>query len=272
LEVDVRQVATVEELAWCHHVATKIWGASAPCSIAQMRIHALFGGVCLLAYHNSQVVGFTFSFPALYREKHVLWSHETGILPGFTDQGIGFLLKVEQRKVALSMGYREIVWTFDPLVARNAKFNLQKLNANIEEYLPNLYGSDQTDKVNRGMETDRFIVRWNITDELAPRSTLNLVENDCSWALRMLTKGIGLSQSYRFLSEVNLHDSPEVCTEIPWDFSELVVAHPTLARDWRQEFREVATKLISKSYRVSDIIINKTARQAAYVWVREAFA
>ena len=56
----------------------------------------------------------------------VLHSHITGVAPG-QHRGIGFPLKVHQQAWALACGVPEVVWTFDPLVARNAWFNLAKL-------------------------------------------------------------------------------------------------------------------------------------------------
>ena len=34
-----------------------------------------------------------------------------------------------------------MTWTFDPLVSRNARFNLTKLGAHAVEYLPDFYGA-----------------------------------------------------------------------------------------------------------------------------------
>ena len=68
---------------------------------------------------------------------------------------VGFALKVHQRAWALARGVPAIVWTFDPLVARNAWFNLAKLAALPAAYLEDFYGP-MTDAINAGMASDRL--------------------------------------------------------------------------------------------------------------------
>ncbi|WP_241682876.1 hypothetical protein [Actinomadura sp. J1-007] len=60
-------------------------------------------------------------------------------------------------------GLSRITWTFDPLVRRNAHFNLVKLGARPEEYLPSFYGAVE-DSINGGDETDRVLAVWPLND------------------------------------------------------------------------------------------------------------
>jgi predicted GNAT superfamily acetyltransferase len=55
------------------------------------------------------------------------------------------------------------VWTFDPLVRRNAWFNLSVLGARVDGYLVDFYGPID-DAVNAGDETDRLLVTWPVGD------------------------------------------------------------------------------------------------------------
>ena len=52
-------------------------------------------------------------------------------------------------------------WTYDPLLSRNAHFNLTKLGAIADRFLPNFYG-EMTDTLNRGERSDRLMVRWDV--------------------------------------------------------------------------------------------------------------
>ena len=54
-------------------------------------------------------------------------------------------------------------WTFDPLVRRNAYFNLHKLGARaVDQYLPDFYGR-MTDGINAGDTTsDRLYIQWDV--------------------------------------------------------------------------------------------------------------
>ena len=71
------------------------------------------------AFAGTRMVGASAGFfsappdPALH-------SHITGVAPGGQHRGIGFALKLHQRAWALARAVPVIVWTFDPLVARNA--------------------------------------------------------------------------------------------------------------------------------------------------------
>src|SRR6478752_4811786 len=90
-----------------------------------------------------------------------LHSHIAGVLPGLGGRHVGFALKLHQRAWAMLRGVGEIAWTFDPLVSRNAYFNLVKLAARPTEYLPNFYGA-MLDSINGDDDSDRLLVRWEL--------------------------------------------------------------------------------------------------------------
>jgi predicted GNAT superfamily acetyltransferase len=94
-------------------------------------------------------------------------SHITGVLPGHQSLGLGRVLKQHQRAWALARDVGHITWTFDPLVARNAHFNLRVLGTRVTEYLVNHYGP-MDDGVNRGDETDRIMVSWALAAPPVP--------------------------------------------------------------------------------------------------------
>lgn len=87
----------------------------------------------------------------------------TAVAPDVSDRGIGFALKQHQRAWALERGFTTVNWTFDPLVSRNARFNLTKLGAHCDEYLPDFYGP-MADQINAGA-SDRLAAVWPLTDQ-----------------------------------------------------------------------------------------------------------
>lgn len=107
------------------------------------------------------LVGF-FGEPA----EGVLHSHIAGVAPRARGRSIGFAMKVHQRAWALEHGITAITWTFDPLVRRNAYFNISKLGALPVEYLTDFYGA-MPDQVNAGGQTDRFLAYWQLTSARA---------------------------------------------------------------------------------------------------------
>ena len=86
-------------------------------------------------------------------------------LPDRRHRGVGYALKLAQRARCLDQGIPIVRWTFDPLMSRNAHFNLAKLGATADRFLPNFYG-EMTDTLNRGERSDRLVVRWDLEADL----------------------------------------------------------------------------------------------------------
>lgn len=97
---------------------------------------------------------------------HSMYSLIAGVRTGLADRGIGFALKLHQRAWALARGITEISWTFDPLVSRNARFNLVKLGATAADYSVDFYGL-MADAFNAGDESDRLTAHWQLDSPLA---------------------------------------------------------------------------------------------------------
>ena len=96
-----------------------------------------------------------------------LHSHAAGVLPEFAGKGIGEMIKRHQWHWAKENGFETITWTFDPLVRRNAHFNLVKLGARVLGYHQNFYG-ELDDGINAGEQSDRVLVRWDVAGVVAP--------------------------------------------------------------------------------------------------------
>ena len=82
-------------------------------------------------------------------------------IPTRRHRGVGYALKLAQRAQALDQGIHVARWTFDPLVARNAWFNMGKLGTVADEFRRGFYG-EMADEINRGDRTDRLFVRWDL--------------------------------------------------------------------------------------------------------------
>ena len=130
-------------------------------NLLQAMVHS--GAYLTGAFIGEKCVGAAFAFPATNGGLH-LHSHMTAVLDNYRDQGIGYALKIDQWQWAKKNNYKEITWTFDPLVARNAKLNLIKLGVDISAYYPNFYG-DMPDALNAGDESDRVMASWKVVGE-----------------------------------------------------------------------------------------------------------
>ena len=138
-------------------------------NLLQALVHS--GAYLSGAFIGEKCLGAAFAFPATTGRFH-LHSHMTAVIAEYRDQGVGYALKIDQWHWAKKNDYKEITWTFDPLVARNAKLNLIKLGVDISSYYPNFYG-DMPDVLNAGDESDRVMASWKVIgDQPVPRSLI----------------------------------------------------------------------------------------------------
>jgi predicted GNAT superfamily acetyltransferase len=159
-EVEIRQVVDPPDLAAAAAVINAVWEDPALSSPSLLRAYTFFGNPTFAALVDSQLVGVCVGFLAPSGGTH-LHSHITGVLPEFQHLGLGYRLKLAQRAWCRQHGIPEVTWTFDPMLARNAHFNLRKLGAVAEAILPEFYG-EMHDAVNHGDVTDRLEMHWHV--------------------------------------------------------------------------------------------------------------
>lgn len=118
---------------------------------------------------GDSIVGFAFGFLGWRGGLH-LHSHQVAVHPQARSHGIGYALKLAQRAACLDRGVSECRWTFDPLLAGNARFNFARLGARAVAFLPDCYGR-MGDAINGDDASDRFEVSWQL-DRPVPRSVV----------------------------------------------------------------------------------------------------
>lgn len=150
----LRALEALQTLVWGNDNGTVV-----PAHLLQLVADT--GGIVLGAFRGEQAVGFAFGLLAQHRGRLYHASHMLGVHPGFQETGIGAALKWRQRELALARGLGVMTWTFDPLEARNAHFNLHKLGAVGRTYLEDHYGK-MDDDLNRGLPSDRIRVEWQL--------------------------------------------------------------------------------------------------------------
>ena len=102
---------------------------------------------CIRARPNARRCGHR--LPRTGRRRHVPPLAHPRRVTAQRGANVGFALKQHQRAWALHHGLRKVTWTFDPLVRRNAFFNIQKLARRRADYLENFYGT-MNDDINGG--------------------------------------------------------------------------------------------------------------------------
>ena len=165
---DIRLLHTAEEMAAIVTVLQQIWGSITPIvSVELLKAVAHGGGYVAAAFDGGHVVGASFGFLARYDDDSALHSHVTGVLPGVQHSGVGRAMKNHQRSWAANREIPWITWTFDPLVRRNAWFNIEVLGCRVAEYLTDFYGP-MTDSINNNDASDRLLVAWPTGPTPAP--------------------------------------------------------------------------------------------------------
>ena len=174
-EIKIRPLLTIKDQSMGRAVFDHTWAMDAGTEITPNLLQAMVHSGAYLsgAFIGDECVGAAFAFPATTGGLH-LHSHMTAVLDKYRDRGVGNLLKIDQWHWAKKNNYKEITWTFDPLVRRNAKLNLLKLGADIASYHPNFYG-DMPDALNAGDESDRILASWKVIGD-KPVSRNEIVE------------------------------------------------------------------------------------------------
>lgn len=246
--VDIRTLDDLADLESIRRLYERIWrtGESNPPVTADLlKAMAKAGSYISGAFEDGELVGACFGFfsePA----RESLHSHIAGVLDRMQGRHVGFALKLHQRAWSMSRGVHEIAWTFDPLIRRNAHFNLTKLAATATEYLPDFYGA-MDDDINRSDPSDRLLVTWAL---------------DSPEVLRVCNRTETPTPRLRPADQVALQVSasggpllgpaagPTVLVGVPADIESLRDVDPACAAEWRLALREVLGGLLSLGARV----------------------
>lgn len=164
-QVSIQVCSTLDDARACVELQRTIWHDSeedlTPSAI--VIVAAKIGGQALLARDGNRPVGFAIAFPAFGDDNaRYLHSHIVGVLPEYQNRGLGRLLKLKQREMALAAGISQMEWTFDPLALRNAYFNVVLLGATMRRGYLNLYGTTHS-PLHSGMPTDRLVAEWHMS-------------------------------------------------------------------------------------------------------------
>ncbi|OZM76833.1 hypothetical protein CFP66_39570 [Pseudonocardia sp. MH-G8] len=176
----------------------------------------------------------------------VMHSHIAGVHAAARGRDVGFALKLDQRAHALENGGAQITWTFDPLVARNAHFNLRKLAGTADEYLVDHYGR-LSDGVNGTDDSDRLLLRWDLL--AAP------VRAACDEGVRRVP-AVPTPRA-RLIADGDRPvpcpaDDETVLVAVPADIEDLRRRDPAAARDWRLAVRDALGGLLADGARLVD--------------------
>lgn len=169
--IEIRTIDDADAMPSIVTVFQQVWGSVTPIvSVELLCAISHAGGYVAGVFDTGNIIGASFGFLARHAGDDALHSHVTGVLPGVQHSGIGRAIKNHQRAWAAERSIDWITWTFDPLVRRNAWFNIEVLGAHVAEYLVDFYGP-MSDSINAHDESDRLLVAWR-TDDRPSRPVL----------------------------------------------------------------------------------------------------
>lgn len=231
----------------CVELQRETWGRdfSACVPAPVLMVAQKVGGVTAGAFDaDGRLLGFVFGLTGYSGGRPFHWSHMLAVREDARDTGLGIKLKLYQRELLLQNGVDRARWTFDPLVAKNAHINLNRLGAVVVDHVENMYG-DSNSTLHAGLGTDRFVVEWRLADDEVARV---IAGHD--------TVG---------------KDAPSgsaVRIEIPADIYEVLEQAPHEAVQWRTRTRAAFRQYLAQGYRVSTFQRDSASGRCFYGLVR----
>ena len=247
--VVVRLVESRDELGEVSRLLDTIWGKRTESSVVPfelLRAFSVCGEYVAGAYDGAQLLGAAVAFFGL-RDGHLhLHSHIAGVAPAAQGRNIGYALKQHQRDFAIANGVSQISWTFDPLVRRNAYFNLTKLGAEAVCYLEDFYGA-MGDALNSDDDTDRLFVLWDTSGVAHANDTVDVDRLVAGGAVAVLSER---DDGSPVTSRPSVTAAPTLLVRVPTDVVAMRASRPDLAKQWRIALRGAIAPAMDDGYRI----------------------
>lgn len=230
----------------------RVWGPGGTLARNELRALMHAGDPVHVARDRTRagrpVVGFAVGFLGWSPVLHV-HSHQVAVLDGYRRRGIGYALKLAQRHTCLSRGLTDMRWTFDPLVRRNAAFNLGALGARAASFYVEFYGA-MDDAINGGDASDRLEAVWALARRLPSRPCTGMpsrVTPSDGDPVPLLIERDGWPQL------TGAAPCPGGLLAVPTDYETLRRLDPARSSAWRAASREVLQAAYGTGLRIGRV-------------------
>ncbi len=244
----IRDLVSHEDRVLCVALQEATWGRgfSERVPAAILQVGPKIGGVTAGAFDSTgRLVGFVFGLTGIRHGQLAHWSDMLAVVPELRGTNVGTRLKAWQRAKCEALGVRIIYWTFDPLVARNAHLNLNKLGARVDEFVENMYGVTDSSQMG-ALPTDRFVAAWDLDDALIARRLATRAADAPQLALAPLVAGGPAAPP-----PAAWPDERVVRVEVPRDFPALLEQDPRAAAAYRTHSHRAFTHYFALGYQIS---------------------
>lgn len=247
----IRELDTLAEYQECCEIQEETWGRgfSERVPAAILRVGQKIGGVTAGAFApNGRMLGFVFGLTGVRNGRLAHWSDMLAVREEARGQNIGEQLKHYQRERVLQLGIEVMFWTFDPLVARNAHLNINKLGAYVSEYVEDMYGSNTGSTLHGSIPTDRFVAAWELRQPFTPRREADVP--------------LGTDPAIPLLNPLDDHGLPvfrssnasTVRVQVPLDAATLAAQGADHPLRWRLAVRQAVVPLLRDGYALTRVV------------------
>ena len=244
----IRHFVSLEDYDACVALQDDTWGHGFSERVpgAILRVAQKIGGVAAGAFdHAGALVGFVFGMTGPRHGALVHWSDMLAVRPDARGTGLAEALKQFQRDAAQQVGAQLMLWTADPLVARNAHFNINHLGAVPAEYVENMYGANTGSILHGAMPTDRAVYHWDLQAAASHTKRSGLPDPGDA----MLPAAIAFEPDGTPVA-VSTVDAVAVRIPIPHDLTEVQSTSAARALAWRIAVRAAFTTRLGHGFRV----------------------
>jgi predicted GNAT superfamily acetyltransferase len=260
--MQIRQFASLEDCNLCVDLQREIWGFDQLDIVPASLLHVVeyVGGIAAGAFGaDGTMLGFVFGITGVHKGELAHWSHMLGVRDSARNTGVGRLLKEHQRRALAELRVERMYWTFDPLIAKNAYFNLNRLGADVVEYVPDMYGATVS-PLHLGLPTDRLVASLKTVANPSPPLTLPPDED-----VPVMT---AFPHPGDRTLAVDDECPPTVLLEMPADIRGISWS-PARAMTWRLSLREHFQWALQHGYSARGVQRKATNGRYFYVMVRD---
>lgn len=261
MSIIVEPLGTAKQLLLCERTIQRVTGSTerevipAHLLVALHRAGATILGAVDDADPNPQLLGCLVDIVSLSEHVPSRLTLFCGVVPTRRNQGVGFRLRAEERRLLMKRDVAVVRWAADPLCGAEMRFTLDKLGGIAVRYERDLYGP-LDGWADRGMATDRVVMEWWLD---APR-VCGLVDRRRAPhhlrlgldAMELITKTtLDDAGNRRLAGMVREPRGDVVLVEIPVSIDGL---EPSVRREWRLGLRDALESLFDEGFLLSGFV------------------